>query len=269
MKKTSCIPSAFLAVLVITAAPTLKADPAAAETAKAHAERGMVSYNLSDWPAAIGEFRAAFQADPRPEYLFSKAQAERLGGEYTAAILSFKAFLRTSGSSSARVAATEALIAECQAKLEEEAVRKDREAVLATAQASAAKRQANLPPPENEPPPKTVVATATGHRGIDSAGLLLTISGIGFAAAGTGFFLWGNTEMHQAAGRSTYQQYESDVSGAKTKRMLGIVGMGLGAGLLTWEIVRFAIVDTSTSGDKAVAARLAVSPSGVLVQGRF
>jgi len=264
MRNFALIMATCLVALVLAAAPTIHADPVSTEAAKTHADRGMMYYNLSDWPAAIREFRAAFEADPRPEYLFSKGQAERHGGDCAAAILSYKAFLRTSRGSSSRVAATEDLIGECEAQLED-ARRNKREA----ARAAATEREAKLhQTPTVYPPPKPVVAAK--HSWVsDPAGLILSIAGVSVAAAGTAFFLWGNTEMRSASNQATYQQYESNVSGAKTKRIVGIIGMGAGAGLLSLGIVRYVIVAPQSSREKGVAIRLDVSSAGVCFHGQF
>jgi tetratricopeptide (TPR) repeat protein len=264
MKNFHSIVATLAAALALTAAPTIDAAPAEAEAAKAHSDRGMMYYNLSDWPAAIREFRAAFEADPRPEYLFSKAQAEKHRGDYTAAILSYKAFLRTSDSSPSRAAATEGLIRDCEAKLDE-----SRKADARWEEERRNTREDKSRQILSSAPPREVVAPVHKSWATDTTGLVLFIGGLGVGAAGTAFFLWGNTEMHNAANQATYQQYESNVSGAKMKRLLGIVGMSAGGGLLATGIVRFAILASRSPRDEAVVAYLDIGPASVGIRGRF
>jgi tetratricopeptide (TPR) repeat protein len=266
MKNFTAIVATVATVLALTASPTLHAAPADAEAAKAHSDRGMMYYNLSDWPAAIREFRAAFEADPRPDYLFSKAQAEKHRGDYTAAILSYKAFLRTSDASPARVAATESLIKDCETKLDEA-----RKADARREDEQRSAREDKSRQILSSAPAVKVVAAAPVHKSwaTDATGLVLFIGGLGVGAAGTTFFFLGNTEMHNAANQATYQQYESNVSEAKTKRLWGIVGMSTGGCLLAASIVRFALVASRSSREEGVVAYLDLGPASVGVRGRF
>lgn len=259
----------FAAALWLATVPAAQAAPPETDpqAAKAHADRGMTFYNLSDWPAAIREFRDAFKADPRPEYLFSKAQAERHRGDYSAAILSYKAFLRTSDTSPARVAATEALIKECETKIEEERLAEaDRREAERLDREEKARELRKL----STPSVTATTATAPVHHSwtTDAAGLTLFFGGAAVAGTGVGLFLWGNSEMRASANQETYQQYETNVSGAKTKRILGIVGIGTGAALLATGIIRFAIV-ASRSPKEGTTAYLVVSPTSIGVHGQF
>jgi tetratricopeptide (TPR) repeat protein len=267
MKTTTWIVAALAAAIALTAAPVTHAAPAsaAAEAAKAHAERGITLYNLADWTEAIREFRAAFEADPRPEYLFSKAQAERHRGDFAAAILSYKAFLRTSDASSSRVAATEELIRECEAGLAAAAqatARRDAEQEK-NREDKARQSQSSGAPRTEAPPVKRSWAA-------DPAGLILFIGGAAVGGTGAGVLFWGNSQMRGAPNQATYQQYEARVNEAKTHRLLGIVGMSAGAGLLAAGIIRFAVVASrSSSSPESIVADVVVSPTGVGVQGRF
>jgi len=266
MRNTIVLISFLAAALALAPDPVVRAAQAEADpdTAKSHADRGMMYYNLSDWPSAIREFRDAFKADPRPEYLFSKAQAERQRGDYAAAILSYKAFLRTGDHSPARIAATEGLMAECQDKLEE-----GRRAEAQRQREERKRREERAPEVVRIDPPREPSASAHRSWATDPAGLVLFISAVGVGATGTAFFFWGSSEMRNSTKQATYRQYESDVEAAKTKRILGIVGMAVGAGLLATSIVRFALVASRSPKDQAINASLVLSPTGIGVDGQF
>src|SRR5215471_4875654 len=63
--------------------------------AKRHLEQGLRLYNVQSYDEAIVEFKAGYQIDPRPEFLYSLGQAQRMNHQCTAAIVSYEAFLRT------------------------------------------------------------------------------------------------------------------------------------------------------------------------------
>ena len=269
MKKLAHLFALSTLTLILVVAPPIHADAASTDAGKAHAERGMTYYNLSDWPAAIREFRAAFEADPRPEYLFSKGQAERHGGDCAAAILSFKAFLRTSGGSSTRVAAVEELITECEAKLEDA---RKKESAAAEAAAEERKEQSRRQGPISAPTktaPAVMAAPESGSWVGDPAGLVLSIGGVSLAAGGAALVVWGNALMRHAPEQATYQQYESDVSSAKTRRVLGGIGMGTGAAMLLVGIVRYTTLASTSSQERPVALGLELNPTGAWLRGRF
>jgi hypothetical protein len=75
------------------AAPT-GADEALSAEARRHYEEGTKAFNLAEFPRAIAEFKAAYNAKPDPLLLFNIAQAFRLGGDDAQALLFYKSFLR-------------------------------------------------------------------------------------------------------------------------------------------------------------------------------
>jgi hypothetical protein len=75
------------------AAPT-GADEALSAEARKHYEEGTKAFNLAEFPRAITEFKAAYNAKPDPLLLFNIAQAFRLGGDDAQALLFYKSFLR-------------------------------------------------------------------------------------------------------------------------------------------------------------------------------
>jgi hypothetical protein len=100
MKPTALALLAACAVslpLSVARAQETTAPATGAASAKDHYDRGMIFYNVQDWPSAVRELRAAYEADPKPEYLYSLAQAQRLSGDCASAILTYRAFMRGEG----------------------------------------------------------------------------------------------------------------------------------------------------------------------------
>ena len=92
------IPRALIpiAIALMTPARTVVADDAAPDPqGKKRFDDGVHAYNVQQYREAADQFRAAYLLDPRPEYLFSLGQAQRLSGDCTSAVHSYEAFLRT------------------------------------------------------------------------------------------------------------------------------------------------------------------------------
>ncbi len=67
-------------------------DPATTE-AKRHFEEGSKAFALGEFPRAIQEYRAAFNAKPDPVFLYNIAQAYRLSNDLRQALFFYKSFL--------------------------------------------------------------------------------------------------------------------------------------------------------------------------------
>lgn len=83
---------ASLAIVAWLAAGALAQRPMTPE-AKAHLDRGLARFGDKQYAAAIAEFDAGYGIDPHPDFLYAKAQAQRLGGDCRAAVVSYRAFL--------------------------------------------------------------------------------------------------------------------------------------------------------------------------------
>src|SRR5580693_5254089 len=79
----------LLCVLVLSA--TALASPA-----QTLLERGLRSYAVGHYPEAIASFQRGYEMEPRPEFLYALAQAQRMNGDCRGAVASYRAFLRTS-----------------------------------------------------------------------------------------------------------------------------------------------------------------------------
>ena len=95
--------AALAAILVVTGIRGVRAeevpgakhsdDPAAAE-ARRHYEEGTKAFNLGEFPRAIAEFKAAYNAKDDPSLLYNIAQSFRLQGDAGQAIFFYRSFLR-------------------------------------------------------------------------------------------------------------------------------------------------------------------------------
>jgi len=68
-------------------------DPAAVE-ARRHYEEGTKAFNLGEFPRAIAEFKAAYNAKADPLLLYNIAQSFRLQGDASQAVFFYRSFLR-------------------------------------------------------------------------------------------------------------------------------------------------------------------------------
>lgn len=74
-------------------AATKHDDPQAAE-ARRHYEEGTKAFNLGEYPRAVTEFKAAYNAKPDPLLLYNIGQSFRLGGDAAQALFFYRSFLR-------------------------------------------------------------------------------------------------------------------------------------------------------------------------------
>lgn len=66
----------------------------AATEAKQHYEEGTKAYSLGEFPRAITEFKAAYNAKAEPTLLFNIAQSYRLAGDANQALFFYRSYLR-------------------------------------------------------------------------------------------------------------------------------------------------------------------------------
>ena len=121
-------------VAIAWAAPAAAAD----EVAAAHYKKGRSLYNVSEYRAALDEFKQAYVAHEDPAFLYNIAQCHRQLGNHREAITFYKRFLKESPGARNRKE-IEQLISELEAK-----------AAAAPPPAPAAEAG---PPPASAPPP--------------------------------------------------------------------------------------------------------------------
>lgn len=90
--------AALVVALVLSilagAGPSRAEQPKGKEAARIHYQRATQHYNLSEFAEALAAFRDAYRAFPEPTLLFNIAQCQRQLGDKSAAVLTYKAFLR-------------------------------------------------------------------------------------------------------------------------------------------------------------------------------
>ncbi len=225
----------FASVLVGAAATRSHADGPApggdvAATAKDHYDRAMVAYNVQDWPTAIRELKAAYEGEPKQEYVFALGQAQRLSGDCAGALMSFHAFMREA--TPKQIEAVQALAKECEAKVDQ---------AKAKAEATAAK---TAPPPVDDKRVRTIVP-AKPRPGPswtdDRVGDILLGGAIAAVAVGAVVFYEGNSKVDDSTSAATTAQYKSRLHTGQTDQAIGLITAGGGALLLVGAIVHYAV----------------------------
>ena len=129
-----------IALAATSIAPVRAADDPAAAEAKRHYEEGTKAFNLGEYPRAIAEFKATYNAKPDPLLLYNIAQSYRLAGDASQGLFFYKSFLRN---------------------MPDAANRKEVEAQIRKLEKVLADQKSNpaiAPPPIVIPPPTTAAA---------------------------------------------------------------------------------------------------------------
>ena len=88
-----------LVLVVVATAPAMAANK---QRAREEFRTGLQHYNLGEYKDALETFKSAYRDYGDPSFLFNIAQCERMLGEKTEAIRSYRAFLREVGETSQR-----------------------------------------------------------------------------------------------------------------------------------------------------------------------
>jgi len=166
--------AALAAVLVVAGVPAARAqepapkrsdDPAAVE-ARRHYEEGTKAFNLGEFPRAIAEFKAAYNAKDDPSLLYNIAQSFRLEGDAAQAVFFYRSFLRNMPTAPNR-REVEGRIHTLEKQLEDQ--KKEEQKKEAAAPVAPVPDPAPVPPvvapapvapPAPEPPPATATIPA-------------------------------------------------------------------------------------------------------------
>ena len=239
------------------------------EASATHAKRAQVAYDIQDWPTAIHEFQAAYQAEQRPELLWGLAQAQRLSGDLVAAIGTYKAYRRHDLSTGQSTAA-ELQIMKCEAEI----TKREAEAAKSAAAPPTAP-QSQPPSPPGTPPrhePTALTPAPSPARGstpfyADIFGDVLFVGGLAAAGIGTYYLVDGNRQMRQAGATPVYRDYNSAADEASKKQFIGVATIAGGGLLLGGAVLRYL-----TMGPKAPPrerSALLVGPTSVSWLGTF
>jgi hypothetical protein len=212
-----------------------------ADDGSEHARVATRAYDLQDWATALKEYKAAYSVDPKPEYLWRLAQAQRLSGDCANAILSYKTYQRTASASQTSAAAD--WIKTCEAEL----AAQQRPVKQATTGGP------TPPPPVPTPaaalpplPPPPAPRNSIWYR--DSLGNTLILLAVGSFVGGAVFLAEANSAA-MAATSGTDASWMSSRNTAKTESIIGGVFIGVGTVLYAGAMWRYLTVSARGNED--------------------
>lgn len=220
--------------------------------AKQHFESGSAHYNLGEYDEAVAEFKAAYRAEQRSQFLWGIAQAERLKGDCATAIRSYEAFLRSSPTEEGAKLALDQ-IAVCKKKLEDQPAPPPK-----PVEPPPVPRPVTTPPPP-PPSPSSQGAWLTGH--------LLVWSGAALAIAGGVTLVIADRRMSSVASQPAYGDYITTRDSTKTLQEIGVGVAAVGGVLAAVGVTGFLVRGHHESS--SVSITLAPSGTGLAVAGRF
>lgn len=233
---------ALALALLFTAGAAHAGGSAIDPKAKAHLDRGLELYAQKDYAGAIAELEKGYAIDPKPELMYARAQAERLGGKCTEAVEHYEAFLAT-GPEPEREAAARANLAKCKDELAARTPTPVPTPVPAPAPVAAAPQPAPPRPlPKRPAPPVEASPWYSDVLGDVLLGSGLVATGVG------GFFLlssYGNESTAEdagvAPGSDDYAQHQSRIERAERQRTTGVIVGAGGLALIGGAILRYTL----------------------------
>ncbi|MFN0252551.1 MAG: tetratricopeptide repeat protein [Kofleriaceae bacterium] len=223
----------LLGVGAALVAGTARADDALSPEAQQHLDLSVAAYKAGDFVTASKEIEAAYAIDPKPQLLYTWAQAKRLGGRCDEAIELYRRFAAAGATDEQRTAAQTG-ISLCDKEL--------------------AKTPVEQPPTVDEP-------RRWYHNKLGDG---LLAGGVVATGIGIGFFIGASRSKTRADKASQHEDFVAAIDEATTRRRIAIVmttiGVGLGAGAV-FVFLR----------DKPEATSVAISTDGqsLFVAGAF
>ena len=272
----------WFSLALARAASAQPAKPPMSRQAQVHYERGATFYQAKDYAAAIAEFAAGYAIDPRREFLFAWAQAERLRGDCAAAIALYDRFLATSPVLRQADAAAEkrAVCQRLQAQAapspppaEPPAERPPAAAPLPSGEPAASPTVSPSPSTAGASPPSVAAAPPLPARAPTERRPFYTdlpgdvLLGVGLATLGVGAVSYGlSSSDEEAAHRApTQRAFAQLIGSAQTERSAAVVCFSAGAAVVAVGILRFALREHRT----AVTPALARTAAALVIQGTF
>jgi tetratricopeptide (TPR) repeat protein len=203
-----------------------------AQSVDEHVKAAEAFFKVGNFEGALAEFRAAYEIDPRADFLFAMAAIEEQRGGCRAAIELYEEFLATKPPEE-DVAAAESSIAVCKEKLgiREEVVEEEEKKI----------EPEPVPEPEPEPEPEPVRRKKAFYT--DVLGDVLVGGGAVGLGVGGGFFFAAMSDRAEAEEPGTTARYERLWDRAQERRMIALYATGAGAALVIGGIVRWMTVD--------------------------
>lgn len=215
-------------VLLAGAGPARSAEP----PPETPAQRAGRHFEAQEWDQAVEALIDAYAIDPDPDYLYARAQAERMRGNCRVALGLYHRYLDTQPSP-AQVTDTEVNIRRC----EEE---------LWTQQAAAAPDPVPAPPRETSDPVVEAAAPVARdqprpwHR--DPAGGVLLATSIVALSSGATVWVLGGRWRKDAPDAATEDAYSDRARRGRITTAAGIATVGVGVALAVGAAVRYGIV---------------------------
>jgi tetratricopeptide (TPR) repeat protein len=248
------------AILIVSGSEARAAPPREPlPAARPFVEAGVAAYKEGDYETAIRNFSAAYQRDPQPAILYAWAQALRQGRRCADAIAVYRRYLATDPNE-AQIAAARHGISLCE-----------KTQPLEPDQPAPAPEQPGAPASEELAPagvtPPVAPIDAPPRRWYrDPLGGALVIGGAVSLGVGAGFLVR-SSQNRGAAGDAVFrEEFVELLDTATLQRRLGVVGLGVGAALVTAGIVRYV---TQRPRDRGRAVSIAVAGRSLVVAGRF
>ncbi|MCC6902473.1 MAG: hypothetical protein IT377_26105 [Polyangiaceae bacterium] len=230
--------------LLLTAGAAHAGGSAIDPKAKAHLDRGLELYAQKDYAGAIAELEKGYAIDPKPELMYARAQAERLGGKCTEAVGHYEAFLAT-GPEPEREAAARANLAKCKDELAAKAPAPAPAPTPTPTPAPVAAAPQSAPPgpaPKRPAPPVEASPWYSDVLGDVLLGSGLVATGVG------GFFLlssYGNESTAEdagaAPGNDNYAEHQARLERAERQRTTGVIVGAGGLALICGAVLRYTL----------------------------
>ncbi|HEX2657016.1 MAG TPA: hypothetical protein VHU40_02035 [Polyangia bacterium] len=271
----------FGLVMLLFASSGARADESEASSRFASASKlsdeGLSLYKVRDYRHAIEKFLQAFALEPDPNLLYNMARCYEGIGDRDNAIEKYEDFLaKPDADPQGRYRATDAL----------RTLREAREAKQAPAATSAPTPLIAAPAPASdsaETAPRPLPAAAREDDSFLNATTVTLGLGIVSLAAGATSYMLGVSDHHKVTGSAGYgamgqvdplteAQAQAYVDAGKTKKLIGVIAMGVGGALVaTSAILLMAGSNAETRAPGQVA--IGVAPMGdggrFVLQGRF
>jgi hypothetical protein len=211
----------YLASTILLAFVTpAAADPRPmAPAAKTELDRGLERYGAHDYATAIAAFDAGYAVDPHPDFLYAKAQAQRLGGDCRGAIATYTGFLNTNPPAKEADLAR-GNVARC-------------ETILAASRPPPEEVQPVVVPPHHEEPVDRPAWYA------DRPGLVLAGGGVVLLGLAAAFAVRASSAADDATNAGVLADWANAHDAWQTDRVVAGIAAGVGAALLIGAGYRF------------------------------
>lgn len=242
-----------VSILVVSTARAQQAPPSADE----HFERGLVHYNTQEFEQAAVEFKAAYQLDPRPVFLYSLGQAHRKAGDCASAVDAFRSYLRTEP-------------AEQQAKKAEANVERCEQMIEAARQKAKAEVASKPPPPRERVvvvPERVELVRGPWYR--DTLGNALAVAGVVSLGVGGAALYVGESRLDDAASEPTLEDADAAQRSGARLRKVAIGGFVAGGALITASAFRYYMRPSRLRRLSVSAAPTAGGGATFVIGGRF